>query len=59
MAAKCHNWLFNRMNREEYLAWLAIAPDQSIVAGAGLWVEVRGSSLIISNKPGLQQFLAS
>ena len=38
MAAKCHNWLLNRMNREEYLAWLAIAPDQSIVAGAGLWI---------------------
>jgi GNAT superfamily N-acetyltransferase len=38
MAAKCHHWLLNRMNREEYLAWLAIAPDQSIVAGAGLWI---------------------
>ena len=38
MAAKCHNWLLNQMNREEYLAWLAIAPDRSIVAGAGLWI---------------------
>jgi GNAT superfamily N-acetyltransferase len=38
MAAKCHDWLLPRMNREEYLAWLAIAPDRSIVAGAGLWL---------------------
>jgi ribosomal protein S18 acetylase RimI-like enzyme len=38
MAAKCHDWLLARMNREEYLAWLAIAPDQSIVAGTGLWL---------------------
>jgi len=38
MAAKCHDWLLSRMNCEEYLAWLAIAPDQSIVAGAGLWI---------------------
>ena len=38
MAAKCHIWLLARMNRGEYLAWLAIAPDQSIVAGTGLWV---------------------
>ncbi len=38
MAAKCHDWLLTRMNRGEYLAWLAIAPDRSIVAGAGLWL---------------------
>jgi ribosomal protein S18 acetylase RimI-like enzyme len=38
MAAKCHAWLLTRMDRGEYLAWLAIAPDQSIVAGTGLWL---------------------
>jgi ribosomal protein S18 acetylase RimI-like enzyme len=38
MAAKCHSWLLKKMNREEYLAWLAIAPDRSIVAGTGLWL---------------------
>jgi GNAT superfamily N-acetyltransferase len=38
MAAKCHTWLLTRMTREEYLAWLAIAPDGSIVAGTGLWL---------------------
>jgi GNAT superfamily N-acetyltransferase len=38
MAAKCHTWLLTRMNRREYLAWLAIAPDRSIVAGTGLWL---------------------
>lgn len=38
MSAKCHTWLLTRMNRGEYLAWLAVAPDQSIVAGTGLWL---------------------
>jgi GNAT superfamily N-acetyltransferase len=38
MAVKCHDWLLTRMNRGEYLAWLAIAPDRSIVAGTGLWL---------------------
>ena len=38
MAAKCQAWLLTRMNRAEYLAWLAIAPDRSIVAGTGLWL---------------------
>ena len=26
------------MDHEEYLAWLATAPDRSIAAGAGLWL---------------------
>jgi GNAT superfamily N-acetyltransferase len=38
MAAKCHPWLLTRMNRGEYLAWFALAPDQSVVAGTGLWL---------------------
>lgn len=38
MAAKCHSWLLARMDRGEYLAWLAVAPDGSVVAGTGLWV---------------------
>jgi len=38
MAAKCHDWLRTRMERGEYLAWLATAPDQSVVAGTGLWL---------------------
>ena len=38
MAAKCHSWLLTRMNRGEYLAWLATAPDRSIVSGTGLWL---------------------
>jgi GNAT superfamily N-acetyltransferase len=38
MAAECHPWLLTRMHRGEYLAWLAVAPDHSIVAGAGLWL---------------------
>jgi len=38
MEAKCHGWLLAQMERGEYLAWLATAPDQSIVAGTGLWL---------------------
>lgn len=38
MAAKSHSWLLAKMNCGEYLAWLATAPNQSIVAGAGLWL---------------------
>lgn len=38
MAAKCHSWLLTKMNRGEYLAWLATAPDGSVVAGTGLWL---------------------
>ena len=38
MAAKSHGWLLTNMDRGEYLAWLAAAPDRSIVAGAGLWL---------------------
>jgi GNAT superfamily N-acetyltransferase len=26
------------MEAREYLAWLAIAPDESVAAGAGLWL---------------------
>ena len=38
MAAQCHGWLLSRMSSGEYLAWLAIAPEGSIAAGAGLWL---------------------
>src|ERR1051326_4425275 len=38
MRAKCHDWLLAKMNCGEYVAWLAVAPDQSIAAGAGLWL---------------------
>ena len=38
MSAKCHVWLLDKMARGEYLAWLTTVPDQSIVAGAGLWL---------------------
>jgi ribosomal protein S18 acetylase RimI-like enzyme len=38
MAAKCRAWLLAKMDRGEYLAWLASAPDGSIAAGTGLWL---------------------
>ena len=38
MEAKCQRWLLAKMELGEYLAWLATAPDQSIVAGTGLWL---------------------
>src|SRR5579862_9802185 len=31
-------WLKTRMQSGEYLAWLAIAPDESVAAGIGLWL---------------------
>ncbi len=38
MATKCRPWLLTKMDSGEYLAWLATAPHQSVVAGAGLWL---------------------
>jgi ribosomal protein S18 acetylase RimI-like enzyme len=38
MATKCYSWLLTKMNRGQYLAWLATAPDGSVVAGTGLWL---------------------
>lgn len=32
-------WLRRKMETGEYLAWLAVAPDGSIAAGAGLWLQ--------------------
>ena len=31
-------WLKRRMETGEYLAWFAVAPDQSVAAGLGLWL---------------------
>lgn len=38
MSAKFHPWLLARMTAGEYLAWLAIAADGTVAAGAGLWL---------------------
>ncbi len=38
MAAKFRVWLLERMGSGDYLAWLAIAPDGSVAAGAALWL---------------------
>ncbi len=38
MAAKFLPWLEAKMTSGEYLAWLAVADDDKIVAGAGLWL---------------------
>jgi GNAT superfamily N-acetyltransferase len=38
MAAKFKPWLLDHMNSGEYVAWLAVASDASIAAGAGLWL---------------------
>lgn len=32
-------WLRRKMETGEYLAWFAVAPDGSIAAGAGLWLQ--------------------
>lgn len=38
MARKCKPWLLGKMKSGEYLAWLVLDADGSIVAGAGLWL---------------------
>ena len=38
MAARFLPWLKERMESGEYLAWFAVAPDQSVAAGLGLWL---------------------
>ena len=38
MTAAFLPWLRQRMNDSEYLAWLAVGPGGSIVAGLGLWL---------------------
>jgi GNAT superfamily N-acetyltransferase len=38
MSAKFRPWVEARMNAGEYMAWLVVAPDGSIAAGAGLWL---------------------
>lgn len=31
-------WLEKKLSAGDYMGWLAIAPDQSVAAGAGIWV---------------------
>jgi ribosomal protein S18 acetylase RimI-like enzyme len=38
MSTKFRVWVLQRMNAEEYLAWLVYAPDGSVAAGTGLWL---------------------
>jgi GNAT superfamily N-acetyltransferase len=38
MSEKFRPWLRRKMEAGEYLAWFAVAPDESVAAGAGLWL---------------------
>lgn len=38
MASAFDPWLRRKMDAGEYLAWVGIGPDGSIVAGVGLWL---------------------
>jgi hypothetical protein len=38
MSEKFRPWVKRKMEAGEYLAWFAIAPDESVAAGAGLWL---------------------
>jgi GNAT superfamily N-acetyltransferase len=38
MAEESHLWLARKIPSGEYLTWFAIAPDESIAAGAGMWL---------------------
>jgi len=52
MTAKFRPWLLHKIDSGEYLAWLATAPDRSIVAGAGLWLMDWPPHLIGSGRRG-------
>jgi GNAT superfamily N-acetyltransferase len=32
------HWLEKKLSAGDYMGWLSIAPDQSVAAGAGIWV---------------------
>jgi len=38
MVAAFRPWLRRKMESGEYLAWVALGPDDAIVAGLGLWL---------------------
>src|ERR1700690_1405141 len=38
MTAAFLPWLRQKMTAAEYLAWVALGPDDSVVAGLGLWL---------------------
>jgi GNAT superfamily N-acetyltransferase len=38
MTAAFLPWVRQKMTTEEYVAWLAVSPDGSIVSGLGLWL---------------------
>ncbi len=38
MSVRFRPWLRRKMEVGDYLAWFALAPDSSIVAGLGLWL---------------------
>ena len=38
MSERFRPWLKRTMEASEYVAWFAIAPDESVAAGAGLWL---------------------
>jgi GNAT superfamily N-acetyltransferase len=38
MSERFRPWVRQKMEAGEYLAWFAIAPDETVAAGAGLWL---------------------
>ena len=38
MAAQFLPWVERRLASGEYLAWFVVAPDESVVAGVGIWL---------------------
>ena len=38
MAERFTSWVEEKLARDEYLGWLAVAEDGSIAAGAGMWL---------------------
>ncbi len=38
MSDRFRRWLWEKMEAGEYLSWFAIAPDDAVAAGTGLWL---------------------
>lgn len=66
MCARFRLWLPPRLQAAEYFAWLAVGPEGSIAAGAGLWLmdwpphvigagKRRGNILNVYTEPGFRR----
>lgn len=43
-------WLVSNMHADKYLGWLAVSPDEKVIAGLGLWLIEWPPSLLSTSK---------